>query len=599
MEEKEFINEAIKKGLVSFEQIQECLKTQDEVSKAGLAVAVWEILVRKGFATQEQVDAILSGAAPGAKAYPFGPYLIQAKIGEGGMGAVYRATKKGDDKVVALKLLPQRFASNVEYVKRFEREARICIAISDPHLIKGYEFGQINGRWYYAMEFVKGKVLSTIIKEKKQVDDKSAMQVMIQIAQALDTIHKNGLVHRDVKPENIILSEEGVAKLMDLGLVKSTLSDLTQLTQSGFAVGTPHYMSPEQIQGTGAIDIRSDIYSLGATLYHAVTGAQPFKGSSAMEIINKQLRHELEDPRGYKPDLSDGVIHVTEKMMARDPKDRYQTPTALLEDLYLVLDGNQPKSTRLELGRSILRRRVGAPGAGKPLPAGRQSRRIVKDTAAAVRPSRKRSPMVLVGVAAGAATIVLLLIVLLVGTGHSGSQPGGGGANLGGNPTIPGGNPIAPPNPNPVVTPPKPNEAAIKAEKSVRDSIAAGSFTDASRLLNREAGILGTAKVTELAQILKAAAEQRVAIVEASARRKMNVGGIREARDELEACRREVGEVEGMNAKIDGLLAEIQKLERESKQREEADARFKSLEDQIAPFERAGKFEQAREVLKD
>jgi tetratricopeptide (TPR) repeat protein len=587
MEEKEFINEAIKKGLVTFEQIQEALKTKEEVTKAGLAVAVWEVLVRKGFATQEQVDAVLSGAAPGAKAYPFGPYLIQAKIGEGGMGAVYRASKKGDDKVVALKLLPQRFASNAEYVKRFEREARICIAISDPHLIKGYEFGQINGRWYYAMEFVKGKVLSAVIKERKHLDEKTAVQTILQICRALDTIHKNGLVHRDVKPENVIISEEGIAKLMDLGLVKSTLSDLTQLTQSGFAVGTPHYMSPEQIQGTGVVDIRSDIYSLGATLYHAVTGAQPFKGSSAMEIINKQLRHELEDPRGYRPDLTDGIIHVMEKMMARDAKERYETPSQLLEDLALVLDGGMPKSQRLEVGRSMMRRRPAPPGGVRPAAGARVSRRIVKDAPTSRRADRKPSPWTLIGIGGGAAAVVLILGAMILS---------GGGRPTSGTQPPPGPN-VAGPPPAPTATGPTEPGTTVALENSIRLAISDGRLNEAALLLKREAAALGEKKSADLAGLVRAAADHRWAAAELAAKRKMNIGSTREARDDLEAFRKQMEDVPGMAGRVDALLAEIAAFERESKLRAEADSRFKGIEKRIQPFERGQLLEKAMEIL--
>jgi hypothetical protein len=152
-----------------------------------------------------------------------------------------------------------------------------------------------------------------------------------------------------------MVTGDGGIKLMDLGLAKSAVGDVTRFTQSGFAMGTPHYMAPEQLDGR-SIDIRSDIYSLGATLYHMVTGAAPFRGMSPQEIVRKQLRHELEDPRSLNPDLSGGICHVIEKALARDPNDRYPSPVAMAKDLTRVVEGRSPETRQLKLGRSVMRR---------------------------------------------------------------------------------------------------------------------------------------------------------------------------------------------------------------------------------------------------
>jgi serine/threonine-protein kinase len=331
--EPEFINLAIQKKAATFEQIQECLKEQ--AGRPG--TPIWDILVDMGFAGREQVDAVLQGKEP-PKTYAFGPYVILGRIGEGGMGTVYRATRRGDSKVVALKLLPERFSKS-ENVKRFEREAQIAISLSHPNLVKGYERGQVGGRWYYSMEYVQGQTVSDLVGRRGPLDPKAALQIAAQIADALVSIHRAGLVHRDVKPDNIVVGEDGVAKLMDLGLVKSTVTEQTVLTQSGHTVGTLHYMSPEQTQGKD-VDIRSDIYSLGATLYHMVSGRKPFEeAKTPLDVIRAQLRGRLPRASADHPALN----RLIEAMTSRDPAARYADPVELGADLRRVIEGGQPE----------------------------------------------------------------------------------------------------------------------------------------------------------------------------------------------------------------------------------------------------------------
>jgi serine/threonine-protein kinase len=349
MGENDFVTKAITRGLINFDHVKECLKVQEAMAHEGHAVPIWEVLQLKGYLTPEQVQSLHSPQ----KGYAYGPYLITAKLGEGGMGVVYLARRQTDDAIVALKLLPQPFSDDSHAVKRFEREAVISIQLSHPNLIKGYEYGKINNHWYYVMEYVKGKTVARMIHESIALDERTSLKIVTQVAQALIATHQAGIVHRDIKPDNIIISEDGVAKLMDLGLAKQ-LDGTTSLTQSGLAVGTPHYMSPEQIIGKHEVDVRSDIYSLGATLHHMLTGIQPFKGTNMMEIMNRQLSNELESPRKVRPGLSDSICRVLEKMMAGLPEDRYQTPGELLEDLSLVLSGKPPRSV-VKTGRSLIR----------------------------------------------------------------------------------------------------------------------------------------------------------------------------------------------------------------------------------------------------
>jgi WD40 repeat protein len=401
MEGKDLLQAALDRGWITPDQVEEALRAQEVMhSQAGVDLPIGDLLVRKAILTQEQLGELQ--AKP--KGYAFGPYLVEGKIGEGGMGAVYLARKSGEEKPIALKILPQRFSEEGAYVQRFEREAKISIQLSHPNLVKGYEFGQVNGRWYYAMELIQGTVVSSLIRARKQLDERPALQIAIQIGRALEVIQKHGLVHRDVKPENVIVGEDGTAKLMDLGLAKSVGRDQTRLTQTGAAVGTPHYMSPEQVQGKDA-DIRSDVYSLGATLYHMVTGEQPFRGTTMLEIMTHQMKNELEDPRTLRPDLSEGICRVIERAMAWAVKDRYPTPAAMISDMSLVLEGKEPQTGVMEAGRSVVRR------------GPRSSRSTIR-----MRASRRGSNAgVWIGLGVGGAA---LLLILAFAGGGGGRRPG-------------------------------------------------------------------------------------------------------------------------------------------------------------------------------
>lgn len=490
VQEKEFIEAVRKSGLLSPTQLEEALQAQEVMkSQAGVEAPVWQVLVLKGFLSQAQVDGIRQG---GPKTFPFGPFRVESKIGEGGMGVVYLAKKENEDRKIALKVLPQRFSDQPEMVKRFEREARISIGLSHPNLIKGYEYGRINGRWFFAMEYVDGKVLLDLIRERKQLEEKRALEIALQVVKALEEIHRAGLVHRDIKPGNIILTRAGVAKVMDLGLIKSSEGDLSVLTQSGHAVGTPHYMSPEQIQGEKKIDIRSDIYSLGATLYHMLTGTKPFSGTTLLEIVNKQLKHELEDPLKYRPDLSEGAIHVIERMMARDRKDRYQTPAEVREDLERVLAGDEPKSERLEAGRSVVLRRV------RPSASARASRRFVKE---GMRTSRRRvKKRDSTGLLIGAGAVVVLVVVGLVIAGFAG---GNGKA-----PPRPQSAPPAPPPEKPPVEARDPEKERLEEHlKRAREHVEAGRWADAVREANDALAIDPTNRIAE--EIVETAGRER------------------------------------------------------------------------------------------
>ncbi len=248
------------------------------------------------------------------------------------MGAVYKACQISLDRIVAVKVLSRRLGENDRFVRRFMREARAVARLNHPNIISGIDVGESEGWHYFVMEYVDGVTIGEILRRGGAIDEKRALAIVTQMVEALEHAHRHGLVHRDVKPDNIMIARDGTAKLCDLGLAKEH-KDGGNSTEEGLAMGTPNYISPEQAKGETSIDIRSDIYSLGATLYHMVTATLPFDGPSPAVIMTKHLLEPLPPPRTRKKTLVRATCQVIEKMMMKRREDRYQSPAALKRDL--------------------------------------------------------------------------------------------------------------------------------------------------------------------------------------------------------------------------------------------------------------------------
>jgi eukaryotic-like serine/threonine-protein kinase len=272
----------------------------------------------------------------------FGDYEILEELGAGGMGRVYRARDLTLDRVVGLKTLADQFSSDAAFVQRFLKEARSAARLNHPNIVQIYNFGQVDSVYYLAMEFVDGRSLGYYLRKHGPFSEAEGLNLVRQACVALSVAHGEGIVHRDVKPDNLMLNKKGQLKLVDLGVAK-ILDDAQGQTLTGQSMGTPHYISPEQIRGQKDIDGRADIYSLGAAFYHLVTGHTPFEGTSGPVVMSRHLTDPLPDPRQWKPDLSRGLCHVIRKSMAKDREERYKDVYALDMDLYLVQTGQPPK----------------------------------------------------------------------------------------------------------------------------------------------------------------------------------------------------------------------------------------------------------------
>jgi len=261
-----------------------------------------------------------------------GKYDLLEKIAEGGMGTVYKARNQETGQLVAIKIVPAHLAKNPVLFKRFEQEYNVAKTLDNPNIVRSLDFGQTNGCPYLVMEYVDGESLGQRLERVHHLPETEAIRVIAQVAQGLYKAHKKGLIHRDVKPDNVLLTSDGQSKLADLGLVKEIDADLN-LTRTGRGLGTPHFMAPEQFRNAKNADIRCDIYSLAATLYQMVTGELPFKSCGPLDAWMKKIQNELVPPRHLMPSLSERVDWAIRRAMNPDPNQRPANCREFVEDL--------------------------------------------------------------------------------------------------------------------------------------------------------------------------------------------------------------------------------------------------------------------------
>jgi eukaryotic-like serine/threonine-protein kinase len=270
-----------------------------------------------------------------------GRYSLRDPLGSGGMAEVFLAYEGVLERDVALKILKEQYADDPGFVERFRREAQSAASLNHPNIVHIYDWGGTeNGEVsYIAMEYASGGTLEDRILEDGALPPRTAAEVASQIAEALGFAHERGVIHRDIKPQNILLNALGDAKVTDFGLARVAYS--TSLSQTSLVLGTASYMSPEQAMG-GPTDPRSDLYSLGVVLYEMLTGELPYEGDSSVTIA---VKHVIEPPRApgeVNSEVPEGISALTQKLLAKDPGDRYRSATQLIEDLRRVRDGLPP-----------------------------------------------------------------------------------------------------------------------------------------------------------------------------------------------------------------------------------------------------------------
>jgi serine/threonine protein kinase len=333
---------AIEQGLCTDEELKHSLK-QMEVRRKIDPVILQDLMIELGFITVNQATRLNSSIKESkAAAHQIPGYKILGKLGAGAMAVVYKARQLSLNRMVAIKILPKKFSENPEYVERFYKEGQAAGRLNHPNIVQAIDVGEAGGYHYFVMEYVEGKDISDDLNTGKVFSESEALEIIIQVAHALEHAHAQNLIHRDVKPKNIMINSKGVVKLADMGLARATSDIEAAQSEEGKAYGTPYYISPEQIRGKIDIDGRADIYGLGATFYHMVTGRVPFMADNSADVMRKHLKEKLIPPDHINTALSAGVSEVIEIMMAKDREDRYKDVKELLVDLEALREGKAP-----------------------------------------------------------------------------------------------------------------------------------------------------------------------------------------------------------------------------------------------------------------
>ncbi len=261
-----------------------------------------------------------------------GPYEILGEIGRGGMGRVYRAYERSLNRIVALKVLPKELTSNASYLKRFQREAQTAASLHHPNIVPIHAIGEADGVWYFAMEYIRGKNLAEYVKSEELLRPRQVVNIISQCARALDVAHKAGILHRDIKPQNIMIDRTGRVRIMDFGVAKRIDSEVSEKTIEGAFLGTLRYASPEQCAGE-LLDERSDLYALGIIFYELLTGKVPFESDSTLQMLRQKILGENRFLAEDRPDLAPALIRIVDRLLSSEPEGRIATADLLIEEL--------------------------------------------------------------------------------------------------------------------------------------------------------------------------------------------------------------------------------------------------------------------------
>jgi serine/threonine protein kinase len=337
-------------GLATRTEIEFCREQQKQSSDPNQR-SLADLLVENNFITVNQSKRI-RGQMEERRGSKIPGYQLMEKLGKGAMATVYKARQVSLDRIVAVKVLPKKMSDNREFVERFYKEGKAAARLSHNNIVQAIDVASTPDDYhYFVMEYVEGKTLYDIMQPPPVGDghhfsEAEALDITIQMAEALAHAHRRGLIHRDVKPKNILLTPQKVAKLTDLGLARATDDKEAAASEAGKAYGTPYYISPEQVRGDVDIDFRADIYSLGATMYHMVTGRPPFEGDTPSAVMHMHLKQPLVPPDHLNTSLSSGVGEIIEVAMAKNRDDRYASTEDMLEDLRAVASGEPPIHAR-------------------------------------------------------------------------------------------------------------------------------------------------------------------------------------------------------------------------------------------------------------
>ncbi|MDX2116393.1 MAG: serine/threonine-protein kinase [Planctomycetota bacterium] len=323
----------IDRGLATLEEVAACREKTKGTGIFGRKRTLAQSLVDMRAITPNQLARLekLIETQRSGKTIP--GFKMLGKLGKGTSATVYKARQLNLDRLVAIKVLPASAMRSEKIVQQFYAEGRAAAQLNHPNIVQAFDVGHWGDFHYFVMEFVEGKTVHEMLQERVMLSAEEALDITIAVAEALRHAHERGFVHRDVKPKNIILDPKGTPKLADLGLARAIADREAGLAEKGHALGTPYYISPEQVRGEIEIGPPADIYSLGATFFHMLTGVPPFTGNDAREVMNKHLHEKARSPLDAAPATPPGLGEVVEKMLHKAPHERYPDCELLLLDL--------------------------------------------------------------------------------------------------------------------------------------------------------------------------------------------------------------------------------------------------------------------------
>lgn len=339
--QERFLDACVGRGVLSADQAADCRRLRAACAEVGIDLSPDDVAVRRGYVARERADALLRELAR----LRVGRYEVIERIGEGGAGVVWRARDTELGRTVALKLMTADARRDPRWRERFLREARVALTLDHDHVVRGLDCGDADGYVFFAMELLPGGSVADRIRRDGRLPERDALAAARDAASALAHVQRFGIVHRDVKPENLLYAEDGSVKLCDLGLARPMREEAERGDGAVAVAGTPLYMSPEQVRDPVHVDWRSDVYNLGATLFHMLTGRPPFPWEPGRDVLQRHLDEPPPSPREIRLDVSSGAAAVTLKMLRKDPAERYASFAALAEDLDSVLAGRPPLHT--------------------------------------------------------------------------------------------------------------------------------------------------------------------------------------------------------------------------------------------------------------
>ncbi|MCH7595573.1 MAG: serine/threonine protein kinase [Planctomycetes bacterium] len=357
IDDSQFARLVVERKLCTSNEVELILSEHKAMGDKAASLSLSDLLLQHGYITHSQIKRLNMAMDEDSMYRPaqqIPGFQVLSKIGQGAMAVVFKAKQLSLDRLVAIKVLPKRLSENQEFVDRFYREGRAAARLNHANIVQAFDVGESGGYHYFVMEFIDGETVYELVSDNRCVEEKEALRLIRQCARALHHAHQQGLIHRDVKPKNLMITKGGDVKLADMGLAREMSDFATAKTEAGRAYGTPYYISPEQIRGEIDIDARADVYGLGATFYHMVTGKVPFDGTTPSAVMHKHLKEPLVPADHVNKELSAGVGEIIEVMMAKVRDDRYRSMEELITDIDAVAAGEPPLQAREKYDHDLL-----------------------------------------------------------------------------------------------------------------------------------------------------------------------------------------------------------------------------------------------------